>query len=114
NYIRSQQALDWTEKAIHQSLKNSGLTYWDSLVPFNFANIRECEAIREVLQRAYNDGDDTTASDNYAASDRRKKRRAEGMINQQSAIDEKLNLTKNNKSLNGNKLYHNYINYILG
>ncbi|CAL4246666.1 unnamed protein product, partial [Meganyctiphanes norvegica] len=61
NHILSKEALEWNEKAMHESLKNTDITIWDSLLPFNLANIRECEAIREVLHKIY-DWDDSTVS----------------------------------------------------
>ncbi|CAL4162795.1 unnamed protein product, partial [Meganyctiphanes norvegica] len=84
----SRAAQEWIEKAMHESMKNTGLIQWDSSVPFNRANIRECEAIREVLHRT-NDGDDSTASGNYVASGKRKKRRDQGEIMKQTDMDNK-------------------------
>ncbi|CAL4125083.1 unnamed protein product, partial [Meganyctiphanes norvegica] len=83
NNIYNDQSLEWIEKAMHQSLKNSGLTQWDSLVPFNLANIRECEAIREVLHNTTYDGANSTIYDSYTKSHRRKRRRTKGRLTNQ-------------------------------
>ncbi|CAL4107271.1 unnamed protein product, partial [Meganyctiphanes norvegica] len=73
---------------MHQALKNTGLTQWDSTLPFNLANIRECRAIRDVLHRAY-DSDGITVSENNTTLHRRKKRRDPAMIIQGLDIHDK-------------------------
>ncbi|CAL4107137.1 unnamed protein product, partial [Meganyctiphanes norvegica] len=63
NHMISNQALEWIEMAMHASLQNiTGVTLWDSLLPFNLANIRECEAIREVIFEGYGEDDSTVSN----------------------------------------------------
>ncbi|CAL4107273.1 unnamed protein product [Meganyctiphanes norvegica] len=101
NNLEDKQALDWIEKAMHQALKNTGLTQWDSLVPFNLANIRECRAIREVIHRAY-DSDGITVSESNTTLHRRKKRRDSAMNIQGSDIDDK---PEDERKQRDNKMY---------
>ncbi|CAL4157793.1 unnamed protein product, partial [Meganyctiphanes norvegica] len=87
HHMLSGEAMAWNEKAMHESLKNTGVTLWDSLLPFNLANIRECEAIREVLQIT-DLRDDGNISSKYAQQ-RRKKRTSQNVIIHKSSSDDR-------------------------